>query len=65
MPWNSYQFGHALMIASGSKKAFIITEALKRCITAKVTASTLKLQSSKVNFILYKDASAKLTWSIN
>jgi len=56
---------HALMIASGSKKAGIIAEALEGCVSSKVTASALQLHPGRVTVILDEGASSKLTWSIN
>ncbi|MBM3699698.1 MAG: glucosamine-6-phosphate deaminase [Actinobacteria bacterium] len=56
---------HALMIASGAKKAGIIAEALEGCVTSKVTASALQLHPGRVTVMLDEGASSKLTWSIN
>ncbi len=56
---------HALMIASGEKKAKIVTDAIEGPITSAVTATALQLHPGKVTVILDKKAACNLTWSID
>jgi len=51
---------HALMIASGIKKARIIAKALEGPVTSQITASAMQLHPNKATFVFDKEAASKL-----
>ena len=51
---------HALMFASGSKKANIVAKAIEGPITSQITSTALQLHPEKVTIILDEDAAASL-----
>lgn len=51
---------HALMVASGSKKAEVVAKALEGPVTSQVTASAIQLHSGRVTVVLDEDAASRL-----
>jgi len=51
---------HALMFASGSKKANIVAKAIEGPITSQITSTALQMHPGKVTIILDEDAAASL-----
>ncbi|MHA1729188.1 MAG: glucosamine-6-phosphate deaminase [Promethearchaeota archaeon] len=51
---------HALMFASGSKKANIVAKAIEGPITSQITSTALQMHPGKVTIVLDEDAAASL-----
>ena len=51
---------HALMLASGSKKAGVVAKALEGPITSQITASALQLHPGRVTVVLDEGAASQL-----
>jgi len=52
---------HVLMLASGSKKADIVAQALEGPVTSQVTASAIQLHPGRATVVLDEEAAARLT----
>ncbi len=50
-----------ILLASGTKKAHIIKEALEGCLTSRVTASAIQLYTGEATVVLDEDAAAQLS----